>query len=156
MHNPKLLSEGERLRRINELHFFGKKIVFTNGCFDIIHAGHIDYLQKARALGDYLILGLNTDSSVRKLKGETRPINHELDRAFVLSAMQCVDCIVLFSEDTPIDLIETIKPNILVKGGDYTIDTIVGAKETIARGGQVEIIPFLEGRSSSAVIEKMK
>jgi rfaE bifunctional protein nucleotidyltransferase chain/domain len=155
MHNPKLLSTEILLQKVNTLHFFNKKIVFTNGCFDIIHAGHIDYLQKAKALGDYLILGLNTDSSVKKLKGEMRPINHELDRAFVLSALQCVDSIVLFSEDTPIDLIETIRPTILVKGGDYTIENIVGAPETLARGGQVEIIPFLEGRSSSAVIEKM-
>jgi len=155
MYNPKLLSSAERMRKVNTLRLLGKKIVFTNGCFDIIHAGHIDYLQKAKSLGDYLILGLNSDSSVRRLKGEARPINHEQDRAFVLSAMQCVDCIVLFSEDTPIDLIETITPNVLVKGGDYTLDNIVGAQETIARGGRVEIIPFLAGRSSSAIIEKM-
>ena len=155
MYNSKLLSTAERMRKVNTLRLLGKKIVFTNGCFDIIHAGHIDYLQKAKSLGDYLILGLNSDSSVRRLKGEARPINHEQDRAFVLSAMQCVDCIVLFSEDTPIDLIETITPNVLVKGGDYTLDNIVGAQETIARGGRVEIIPFLAGRSSSAIIEKM-
>lgn len=127
------------------------RIVFTNGCFDIIHAGHVQYLSQAKALGDVLIVGLNSDDSVHRLKGPTRPINSEEDRATVLGALKPVDYVVIFDEDTPFELIKAIQPNILVKGGDYKIEDIVGADivdETI-------VLPFLEGRSTTKTISKM-
>ena len=130
----------------------GKKIIFTNGCFDILHAGHVSYLQKAKAMGNILIVGLNTDCSVKRLKGDQRPINHEKDRACLLSALSVVDAVVLFDEDTPYHLIQKVQPDILVKGGDYKVEDIVGrefAKE-------VRVISFLEGYSTTAVIEKMR
>ena len=130
----------------------GRKIVFTNGCFDIIHAGHIHYLCKARELGDILVIGLNSDASVRKLKGDDRPINNEKDRAFVLSGLKAVDYVVIFEEETPYNLIRTISPHLLVKGGDYSIDEIVGrefADETI-------VVPFIDGKSTSSTIETIR
>ena len=130
----------------------GRKIVFTNGCFDIIHAGHIHYLCKARELGDILVIGLNSDASVRKLKGDDRPINSEQDRAFVLSGLKAVDYVVIFEEETPYNLIRTISPHLLVKGGDYSIDEIVGrefADETI-------VVPFIDGKSTSSTIETIR
>lgn len=132
-----------------------KIIVFTNGCFDIIHRGHIEYLKQARKLGDYLIVGLNSDDSVRRLKGNARPYNSEIDRAEVLNNLRSVDLVIIFKEDTPLNLINELKPDILVKGGDYNIETIVGAKETISWGGKVEIIKFLEGYGTSKLIEKI-
>lgn len=132
------------------------KIVFTNGCFDIIHPGHIDYLEKARSLGDKLIIGLNSDESIKRLKGATRPINNTSFRQTILTAFEFVDLVVVFEEDTPLSLIKLIQPNILVKGGDYSIDAIVGAKEVVQTGGKVEIIPFLEGFSSTNVITKIQ
>jgi rfaE bifunctional protein nucleotidyltransferase chain/domain len=156
MKNSKLFEKDELLRMVQTKHFFNKRVIFTNGCFDVIHAGHIQYLQKAKTLGDFLIVGLNSDASVRKLKGPSRPIHYEMDRAMVLSALSCIDALILFEEDTPLELINLIQPNILVKGGDYTLDKIVGAKETLARGGKVEVIPFLEGHSSTSIIEKLK
>jgi len=134
----------------------GKKIVFTNGCFDIVHPGHIAYLSDAANLGDILIIGLNTDQSVCKLKGENRPINNEFSRTQLIASMFFVDAVVLFSEDTPLDLITAIKPDVLVKGGDYNLDNIVGAKETLANGGEVKVLTFLPGYSSTAIIEKIK
>ena len=134
----------------------GKKIVFTNGCFDLIHPGHLSYLLEAAHLGDKLIIGVNTDNSVRRIKGEERPINNEQTRLQLLAAMFFVDAVVLFDEPTPADLIEAIKPDILVKGGDYKIDGIVGAKETIERGGTVKVLNFLPGYSSTNIIEKIK
>lgn len=134
----------------------GKKIVFTNGCFDILHRGHVTYLQQARALGDLLIVGINSDASVKRLKGPERPVNILEDRAYVLSALKSVDFVIPFEEDTPLDLINTIMPDILVKGGDYTIDRIVGAQEVIAHGGSVEIIPFVPGKSTSSIIDIIK
>ena len=128
-----------------------KKIVFTNGCFDILHRGHVEYLQKARELGDLLILGLNSDLSVKKLKGENRPINNEEDRAIVLSALESVDYITIFNEDTPFELIKIVKPDILVKGGDYKIENVVGrefAKETI-------LIDFFDGYSTTKTIKSI-
>lgn len=133
----------------------GKKIVFTNGCFDILHLGHVTYLQKAKQLGDILVVGVNTDDSVRRLKGPTRPVNSEYDRAMVLSALKSVDYTVLFEKDTPLDLIKSLEPSILVKGGDYTIDTIVGASEVLANGGEVVTIDFVEGKSTSSIIKKL-
>ena len=132
-----------------------KKIVFTNGCFDIIHSGHCFYLTEAKKLGDILIVGLNTDASVKRLKGETRPVNNEDDRAIVLSCLKPVDYVVLFDEDTPFNLIRNIIPNVLVKGGDYTIDNIVGADIVLENGGEVKVIPFVEGKSTTKIIEKI-
>lgn len=128
-----------------------KRIVFTNGCFDILHRGHVEYLQKARELGDLLILGLNSDLSVKKLKGENRPINNEEDRAIVLSALECVDFVIIFDEDTPFELIKIVNPDILVKGGDYKIENVVGrefAKETI-------LIDFVDGYSTTKTIKSI-
>lgn len=132
-----------------------KKIVFTNGCFDIIHSGHCFYLTEAKKLGDILIVGLNTDASVKRLKGETRPVNNEDDRAMVLSCLKPVDYVVLFDEDTPFSLIRNIIPNVLVKGGDYTIENIVGADIVLENGGEVKVIPFVEGKSTTKIIEKI-
>ncbi|SMC98523.1 D-glycero-beta-D-manno-heptose 1-phosphate adenylyltransferase [Pedobacter nyackensis] len=134
----------------------GKKIVFTNGCFDIVHPGHIAYLGDAANLGDILIIGLNSDQSVCKLKGENRPINNEFSRTQLIASMFFVDAVVLFNEDTPLNLITAIKPDVLVKGGDYTLDNIVGAKETLANGGEVKVLSFLPGYSSTGIIEKIK
>lgn len=129
----------------------GEKVVFTNGCFDILHVGHVTYLEKARNLGKHLIVGLNTDASVRRLKGETRPLVHELDRARVLAALACVDAVVLFNQDTPTELIEQIRPDILVKGGDYTPEQVAGREYA----GEVRIINFEDGYSTTGVVEKI-
>lgn len=129
----------------------GEKVVFTNGCFDILHVGHVTYLEKARNLGKHLIVGLNTDASVCRLKGETRPLVHELDRARVLAALACVDAVVLFDQDTPTDLIEQIRPDILVKGGDYTPEQVAGREYA----GEVRIIDFEDGYSTTGVVEKI-
>lgn len=136
-------------------HFKDYKIVFTNGCFDILHLGHIDYLSKARELGDKLILGLNTDSSVSRIKGENRPVNNQHARAMLLASLTFVDAIVYFDEETPYDLIKTIQPDILVKGSDYSIKDIVGADIVIKKGGKVETIDFLEGYSTTSIIKKL-
>lgn len=133
-----------------------KNIVFTNGCFDILHKGHVAYLQAAKSLGDILIVGMNTDASVQRLKGQDRPVNSLEDRAFVLSALRSVDYVIAFDEDTPLSLIQAIMPDVLVKGGDYTIDTIVGAIEVLSHGGKVEIIPFVEGKSTTSIIDAIK
>lgn len=134
----------------------GQRIVFTNGCFDILHAGHVRYLTSAKAMGDCLIVGLNTDQSVRALKGESRPINHEEDRAAVLSALRAVDYVVLFGEPTAERLIGEIKPAIYVKGGDYTVETLPEAKIVHAYGGQIKLVSLVPGRSSTNIINKMK
>lgn len=133
-----------------------KKIVFTNGCFDIIHRGHVDYLSKAKDLGDILIIGLNTDQSVRNIKGNTRPIQDEQSRAIILASMQFVDAIVFFSEPTPYTLIKEIQPDILVKGADYKKEDIVGYDIVNQRGGKVETIEFIEGYSTSNIERKIK
>lgn len=134
----------------------GKRMVFTNGCFDIVHPGHIAYLGDAADLGDVLIIGLNTDQSVGKLKGENRPINNEFSRTQLIASMFFVDAVVLFNEDTPLELINAVKPDVLVKGGDYNLNNIVGAKETLASGGEVKVLSFLPGYSSTSIIEKIK
>jgi len=133
----------------------GKRIVFTNGCFDLIHAGHIDYLSKAKAMGDVLIVGLNSDDSVRRIKGEKRPILSENERMFILSNLKPVDYVVLFAEDTPLKLIEELLPDILVKGADWARDDIVGADVVVANGGEVKTIKFLNDQSTSKIIEKI-
>jgi rfaE bifunctional protein nucleotidyltransferase chain/domain len=134
----------------------GKKIVFTNGCFDILHPGHIDYLAKAAALGNKLIIGLNSDSSVQKLKGAHRPIQDEQARAMLLGALAFVDAIVIFKEDTPAGLIAQILPDVLVKGADYSVEQIAGADTVIKNGGSVVLLPYLKGFSTSEIEKKIK
>lgn len=129
------------------------RVVFTNGCFDILHAGHVHLLETARQAGDRLIVGLNDDASVRRLKGPQRPINTLADRATVLAALRAVDAVVPFSQDTPLELIRRLRPEVLVKGGDYTPDTIVGADEVRASGGQVLIVPLVAGKATTALIQ---
>lgn len=134
----------------------GKKVVFTNGVFDLLHIGHITYMAKAAELGDKLIIGLNADASVKRLKGDSRPVNDQTNRAALLAALFFVDGIVVFEEDTPLNLITTLLPDILVKGADYTIDNIVGAKEVLANGGEVKTIDFVDGYSSTSIIQRIK
>ena len=139
--------------RVAMWRFQMRKIVFTNGCFDLLHRGHIEYLSKARDLGDVLIIGLNTDDSVKRIKGEGRPVQDETSRALILASLRFVEAVILFDEDTPYDLISMIKPDVLVKGGDYTEETIVGADIVKANGGEVVTIPLVEGYSTSGLIE---
>ncbi|MEO6611129.1 MAG: D-glycero-beta-D-manno-heptose 1-phosphate adenylyltransferase [Chitinophagaceae bacterium] len=134
----------------------GKKIVFTNGVFDILHPGHIFSLSEAAREADYLVVGLNADASVKRLKGEGRPVNEEQSRALLLASLLMVDAVVIFEEDTPLELIKSLLPDVLVKGGDYTIDQIAGAREVIAAGGRVVINSLLEGFSTTAIIERSK
>ena len=134
----------------------GKKVVFTNGCFDILHWGHVYYLQEARKLGDVLVVGVNSDSSIRRLKGPSRPINPLVDRMKVLAGLESVDAVISFSANTPLGLIKKIRPDVLVKGGDWPVDMIVGAKEVLSWGGRVITIPIQKGRSTSEVIEKIQ
>jgi rfaE bifunctional protein nucleotidyltransferase chain/domain len=132
-----------------------QKIVFTNGCFDILHLGHVDYLEKTAQFGTKLIVALNTDTSVKRLKGETRPINSEYARMRVIAALGFVDAVILFDEPTPLALIQAIKPDILAKGADYSIDKVVGADFVMSYGGKVELIPFVEGYSTTQTIQKI-
>ncbi len=134
----------------------GRRIVFTNGCFDLLHPGHVAYLEAAGGLGDALVIGLNDDDSVRRLKGHRRPINPLSDRARMLAALKAVDMVVPFSEDTPLELIRALAPDILVKGGDYEADAIIGAGEVRANGGKVVVIPFVEGHSTTALIARIR
>lgn len=133
-----------------------KRIVFTNGCFDILHVGHLHYLQAARKLGDVLWVGLNSDQSVKSIKGDTRPINTETDRAELLMGLSCVDHVIIFNEETPYDLIKTILPHILVKGGDWKVDEIVGSDIVLRAGGEVRSLTFEDGYSTSQIIDKIK
>lgn len=132
-----------------------KKIVFTNGCFDILHRGHVEYLRKAKLLGDILIVGLNSNKSVQRLKGKPRPYQDEQDRSIILDALEMIDLVVMFEEDTPLKLICELKPDILVKGGDYDFHSVVGASEVESWGGTVKIIPFLKGFGTSKLVEKI-
>jgi rfaE bifunctional protein nucleotidyltransferase chain/domain len=133
----------------------GRRVVFTNGCFDILHPGHVRYLQQARALGDALIVALNSDRSVRELKGPSRPILNEHERAEVMAALGCVDTVTIFDDPTPRELIAALLPDVLVKGGDWSLDTIVGREEVEAAGGQVLSLPFVEGSSTTDVIDRI-
>lgn len=133
----------------------GKRIVFTNGCFDLLHVGHVKYLQKARSFGDILILGLNSDASIKRLKGDKRPLIAEGERAHILAALDCIDYVVIFDEDTPLHLIAALKPSILVKGGDYTLDGVVGREIVEAAGGRVELVQFVDGKSTTNIIGKI-
>lgn len=151
-----LLKLEEFLPIRNRIKEEGKKLVFTNGCFDIIHRGHVDYLNRAKALGDYLVVALNSDESVRRLKGEGRPINKLEDRAFVVANLKAVDFVVSFEEDTPFEIISAIIPDVLVKGGDWKIDEIVGRDIVEANGGKVFSLPYVENYSTTSIINKMK
>ena len=131
-------------------------VVFTNGVFDLIHPGHVDVLGAARSHGDALIVGVNSDASVRRLKGESRPVRTETDRAYVLAAMEVVDAVVIFYEDTPLELIRAVHPDVLVKGGDYTPETVVGRSEVESRGGRVVIVPLTVGHSTTSIIERLR
>lgn len=133
----------------------GKSIVFTNGCFDVLHYGHVSYLSEAKDLGDKMIIGLNSDASVRRLKGETRPVNGQQERATLLAALNFVDAVVIFEEDTPEKLIKATHPDVLVKGGDYTIDTIVGADFVQSYGGVVKTIPLVENFSTTKILKRL-
>ena len=145
----------DNIEIINRIKAERKKIVFTNGCFDLLHVGHIRYLAQAKKLGDFLIIGLNSDSSVKELKGEDRPINSFEDRATLLSAIESVDLVIMFEEQTPENLIKDIVPDILVKGGDYNIEDIVGYQTVIQNGGQVKTLNFYDGYSSTNYINKI-
>ncbi len=149
----KLCSHEEMLLKVRNWQANGEKVVFTNGCFDILHAGHVRYLAAARHLGDRLVVGLNTDASVKRLKGPKRPVAPEQDRAEVLSALASVDAVTLFDDDTPEALIGMLLPDILVKGADWPVEKIAGAKAIIGHGGSVLTVPLLEGRSTTGIIE---
>ncbi len=131
------------------------KVVFTNGVFDLLHSGHVDLLTTARSAGDALILGLNTDASVRRLKGDERPVRNEAERAYVAAALEAVDMVVLFGEDTPLELVVALRPDVIVKGGDYAVDSIVGAREVQGWGGEVVVVPLTPGQSTTSIIERL-
>lgn len=150
----KIKSSKNLVGTLSALRLKDKKIVFTNGCFDILHAGHVDYLSKARRLGDVLVVGLNSDSSVKRIKGKNRPINKESDRAKVLSSLYFVDYITSFNETTPENLIKKVRPDILVKGGDWKIEDIVGSSFVRSYGGKIKSIPFVKGHSTTSIIER--
>ena len=152
----KIMTVAQALTVIAGWKALGKTFAFTNGCFDILHPGHLFSLAQTAQEADFLVVGLNSDASVQRLKGPTRPINNTESRAIVLSNLVLVDIVVVFEEDTPLELISTLLPDVLVKGGDYTIETIVGAKEVIANGGKVIINPIVEGFSTTRLIEKIK
>ncbi len=150
----------EKIKKVCELQSLldlheNKKVVFTNGCFDILHVGHVVYLNEAKSLGDILVVGLNSDSSVRRLKGDDRPVNCQRDRATVLSALESVDYVVIFDEDTPYELIDALKPDVLVKGGDWETDQIVGADIVMKNGGIVKSLRFIQGKSTTDIIERI-
>ena len=156
MENGKIIESGNIKQELSKLRGKSKKIVFTNGCFDIIHAGHISYLNEAKTLGDILIVGLNSDKSVRRLKGGDRPVVSEKDRAYVLANLKPVDYVVMFDEDTPYELIKEIKPDVLVKGADYEGKNIAGSDIVESSGGKTVLINFIEGKSTSGIIKKIK
>lgn len=153
----KLVSRGAAARWVKRLQGQGRKVVFTNGCFDLLHLGHVRYLEEARSLGDALIVGVNTDDSVKRLdKKPPRPVNPECDRAALVAALACVDRVVLFGEDTPLELITAVQPDILVKGGDYRLEEIVGREVVLARGGEVQVIPLVPGYSTTALLARIR
>jgi len=152
----KIFNDLELQQQLKRWRLLNKKIVFTNGVFDILHEGHIASLSEAASFGDVLIVGLNADGSVKRLKGESRPVNSENSRALLLASLVMTDAIILFTEDTPANLIRSILPDVLVKGGDYTVEQIAGAKEVLANGGEVKIVPIVEGFSTTGIIERMQ
>ncbi|HRK07023.1 MAG TPA: D-glycero-beta-D-manno-heptose 1-phosphate adenylyltransferase [Pseudobdellovibrionaceae bacterium] len=150
-----ILNHAELSELINERRRSGARVVFTNGCFDLLHVGHIRYLQEARAQGDALIVALNSDASVQRLKGPERPVQTELDRAEIMAALACVDYVTIFTEDTPLEIIQRLSPDVLVKGGDWPVEKIVGHEHVLARGGQVKSLSFQPGRSTTGIIKKI-
>ena len=153
---PKIFSKESLKYQLSVWKFKDKKLVFTNGCFDILHLGHIDYLSKAKSFGDKLIIGLNTDISVRKIKGENRPITDENSRATILASLLFVDAVILFDEETPYELIKFVRPDVLIKGSDYKVEDIVGYDIVKANGGKIETLDLLEGYSTSLIEEKIR
>lgn len=151
----KILPLSSLLARVEQWHQQNQKIVFTNGCFDIVHLGHVDYLEKARLLGDKLVVGVNTDQSVSKLKGPNRPLQDEMSRTRVMASFWFVDAVVLFDQETPYELIKAVQPNILVKGDDYTLENIVGHDLVLEKGGEVKTIPLVKGYSTTQVVAKI-
>ena len=151
-----LVNKAELLTMVADSREKGERVVMTNGCFDVLHAGHVSYLEEAKSLGDRLIVAINDDDSVRRLKGDSRPINALDDRMLVLAGLAAVDWVVPFSEDTPTSLIADVLPDVLVKGGDYTPAQIAGAKEVLQNGGEVRVLPFRDGHSSSRIIDKLR
>ena len=152
---PKILPSDTLKRTLDELRLFGKKIVFTNGCFDLLHVGHLRYLSKARACGDVLVVGLNSDASVKIIKGEKRPIVSQIQRAEILAGLVCVDYVTLFDEPDPLHLIMLLMPDVLVKGADWPEDKIVGAREVKENGGEVVRVEFVPGESTSGIIARI-
>jgi rfaE bifunctional protein nucleotidyltransferase chain/domain len=152
----KILNQTQALTLREHLKTSGKKLVFTNGCFDLIHPGHLRYLEEAKGLGDYLLVALNSDASVRRLKGPSRPILNEMERTEILAALMMVDGVVIFGEDTPLELITKLKPDFLVKGGDYLPDNIVGGAETMAHGGKVISLSLCPGFSTTTIVKKIR
>ena len=152
----KIFTLPELLKRINSWRVTNKTIAFTNGCFDILHEGHIFSLSQAAKEADYLVVAVNSDASIRKLKGEERPINNEKSRSLLLASLIIVDAVIIFEEDTPLNLIQSILPDVLVKGGDYTVEQIVGSKEVITNGGRVVINPIVQGFFTTSIISKIK
>ena len=152
----KIISDSDFSKWLSRIKFSNRKIVFTNGCFDVLHLGHVHYLAEAKALGHYLVVGLNSDASVSKLKGEGRPINEFKSRSKLLASLLVVDAVIEFEEETPFNLINRIKPDILVKGGDYKLNQIVGADVVLSYGGEVKTLAFQEGFSSSSIINKIQ
>lgn len=151
-----IASRAELAATVRRLQRAGRKVVFTNGCFDLLHVGHVRYLQRARGLGDALVVGVNSDASVRRLKGPGRPLTPARERAEILAALACVDYVTIFGEATPLALIRALGPDVLVKGGDWTVETIVGRAVVEARGGRVLSIPFVKGRSTTGVIARIQ
>lgn len=160
MKNPdiiqkKIYTRGDLIKEVGRWKFMKKQIAFTNGCFDILHEGHIFSLSQAAKEGDFLIVGINADASTKRLKGPSRPVNNEHSRSLLIAALIMVDAVVIFEEDTPLELIKALMPDTIVKGGDYTVEQIVGAKEVIANGGRVVINPIIQGFSTTGIIEKI-
>ncbi|AKQ47797.1 D-beta-D-heptose 1-phosphate adenosyltransferase [Rufibacter radiotolerans] len=151
----KIFTLPQLLTKVGEWQAQGQKVVFTNGCFDIVHIGHVDYLERARLLGDKLVVGLNTDQSVSRIKGPSRPLQDEMSRIRVMASFWFVDAVVLFDQETPLELIKAVQPDILVKGDDYTLENIVGHDVVLAKGGTVKTIPLVKGYSTSQVVAKI-
>ncbi len=152
----KIFTIDQMIAQLKRWKLLSKTISFTNGVFDILHEGHIKLLTQAATYADILIVGINSDASVKRLKGDARPVNNEFSRAIIMASLVMTDAVIIFEEDTPLELIKIIMPGVLVKGGDYTVETIVGAKEVIANNGKVEIIPLQTGFSTTGIIEKIK
>ncbi|ARS37107.1 D-glycero-beta-D-manno-heptose 1-phosphate adenylyltransferase [Pontibacter actiniarum] len=152
----KIYSLPQLLEQVQKWRAQGQQIVFTNGCFDLLHLGHVDYLEKARQLGDKLVLGLNTDASISRIKGPSRPLQDEMSRARVMASLLFIDAVVLFDEDTPLNLIQAVQPDILVKGDDYAVEQIVGHEVVQARGGAVKTVPLVKGYSTTSIVNKIE